>query len=214
MADQPTETFDVTNGRVTGVLVLVMCALVVVFGVMEAPAHVAVPLVLGAVFVAVLAWASMLRPRVWLTSGDLVLRTMLETVRLPLEAIENVAVRRFLAVGVGGKRYACPAVSRSLRRVARSEMRWRPAATLGPFSPGASAAPGDTVQADPGELYYPDFVEQQIQRRAREAREAAGIEDRSDEQLAAAAGVRREPAWPVIAALAVTGVAFVVSLLV
>ena len=214
MADEPTETFDVTNGRVTGILLLVLCALVVVFSVLEAPAHVAVPLVLGAVFLAVLGWASMLRPRVWLTSRDLVLRTMVETVRLPLEAIEGVAVRRYLAVGVGGKRYACPAVSRSLRRVARSEMRWRPAGTFGPFSPGASAAPAATPQDDPGDLYYPDYVEQQILRRAGEAREAAGIEDRSDEQFAAAAGVRREPAWPVIAALAVTGVAFVVSLLV
>ena len=102
--------------RGSGILLLVLCALVVVFSVLEAPAHVAVPLVLGAVFLAVLGWASMLRPRVWLTSRDLVLRTM-----VPRDGLFVKASARGLPVGVLEDGEGALAVFDSLRAEVQSK---------------------------------------------------------------------------------------------
>ncbi|UUZ58034.1 hypothetical protein [Nocardioides sp. B-3] len=135
----------------------------------------------------------MLWPRVSLTADDPVLRTMVERQRLPLAAIEELAVRRVMAVKVGEKRYVSSALGRPLRK-----------------------APGIGVPKDDkptGEVDYVDHVEQQIRDRMEQARAAAGVGLLSDEQLAPAQGVRREPAWLPIGLISVTVLALIVSVL-
>jgi hypothetical protein len=155
--------------------------------------------VAGALLGGVLAWASMLRPALWLTPTDLVMRNMLETVHLPLAAIEEMAVRQVLAVSVGDRRYVSTAVGKSWRKALKSS------------APGGREPAGDQRVTD---LPYVDFVEQRLRQRVDDAREAAGVRRGSDEQLALAAGVRRERAWLPIGLIAVAAVAFVVTLLV
>ena len=41
---------------------------------------------------------------------------MLESVTIPLAAIDTVVVRRYLLVRSGGEKYICPAIGRSLRK--------------------------------------------------------------------------------------------------
>src|SRR3954462_6853653 len=60
-----------------------------------------------ALFCGVVVYASTVRPRVRVHGHDLVLRNMLNTVTIPLAAIEEIAVRQVLAVRAGGKRYVC-----------------------------------------------------------------------------------------------------------
>ena len=95
--------FRPTGGRIMGGLAVVAALVVVAIAVAD-PGVVAGPVVAGAVTIGVLGWASMLWPRVSVTSEDLVLRTMVEYQRLPLAAIEDLAVRQVLAVRVGDKR--------------------------------------------------------------------------------------------------------------
>jgi hypothetical protein len=192
MQQQPVEQFHPTSGRVSAVLVLLLAGVVVVVGVAD-PGSVAAPVMAGAVLAAVLAWATMLRPALWATQEELVMRNMLETVHVPLAAVEQLAVRQVLAVRAGEKRYVSTVVGRPWRKVAR------------------------TPRSDPsggrnGEKPYADYVEERLQHLMEEAREAAGVRSLSDEQLALADGVRREPAWLPITLASAAAAVFVVTL--
>lgn len=196
----PVERFRPTSGRVTGVLALGFVGAVVVSGLVDPRHGLPLPVLAAAPVIGVLIWAAMLRPRVWVTEEDLVLRNMLHTVWIPLAAIEQVAVRQVLAVGAGQKRYVSPAVGRSWRQTVRSNR-----------SAGAPPKPvgGGRVQT----VAYPDFVEERIRALAEAARARRGVAPRSDEQRALAAGVRRRWARAELAAFVVTGLLFLVSLL-
>jgi hypothetical protein len=148
------------------------------------------PVVAAALMGAVLVWAAMLRPRVWATPEDLVMRNMLHTAWIPLAAIERIVVRQVLAVSAGEKRYVSPAIGRSWRQTVK-----------------AGRTPGTKEVAQS----YPDFVEERISRLAEDARTRAGVGMLSDEQLALASGVRRAWAWPEVVALVVSVLFFVVS---
>ena len=189
MTEPVVEQFRPTSGRVMGVVGLLVCAAVVVYGVLtEGFPAVAIWSVL---VVGVLIWASTLRPRVAATSSHLVMRNMLSTISVPLAAIEQVVVSQVLAVRVGEKRYVSPAIGKSWRHAIKSNRR----------------TPGPTAETS-----YPVFVEERISRLASDARDQAGVVLLSDEQLELASGVRREWAWPEIGAMSVAGLGLVVAL--
>jgi hypothetical protein len=218
VATEELHRFRPTNGRAMGVLGIVLCAALAVAFVTSASASTAVPATLACAFCGLLVWAAMLRPSVSATSDELRMRTMFETVEIPLASIDTVLVRRYLLVRSGGRRYICPAISRSLRKTVRSEMKW----TGGGgnlLMPGVTADGGgrsNVVQdaGAQGDLAYPDFVEQQIQHLARNDRASRGIEERSEEEYELGSRTVRHTAWPEIIGLAVLGLALVVSLVV
>lgn len=189
------ERFKPTSGRITGVLTIVVAGLAVLMAVTQLNRAQGVPFALAAVFVAVLAWAAMLRPEVAVSSTTLVLRNMLETVHIPLVAIESLAVRQFLAVRAGDRRYISPAVGKSWRKVARSGGQAR-----------TSMTPEEALTHS-----YADFVEARIRHLCDEARTREGVARGSAEQFARAADVRRQPAWAEICSLGVLGVGFLVA---
>ncbi len=224
------EDFRPTTGPLAGLLALAVLLGVLVAdllgqGVALAPWGYALVVLLG-----VLVWAAVLRPRVWVGQGDLVLRTMLETVRLPLAAVESLAVRQVLVVTAGGRRYVCPALGRSRRALARGPGRGGGAggsarggvgglaAFVGVRTWGdGSPAEGDEVARRSHEralgVDYPRYVEGRLLELSDRARREAGVRPGSDAQAELAAGVRREPAWPEIAALTLSAVTLVVLLL-
>ena len=191
-AEEKVERFEPTGGRVLGVIALVAAVAVVVIGIVDRDHGYPLSVVLGAAGFGILVWAAMLRPRVWVTEEQLVMRNMLHTVRIPLAAIEQVAVRQVLAVSAGEQRFVSPAIGRSLRQTVKANRKTEPSATES----------------------YPVFVEERISRLAEDARAQRGVRRFSDEQAALAAGVHRTWAWPEIAGLAFFGLAFLVSLLV
>jgi hypothetical protein len=189
--------FRPTSGRIMGSLAVIAALVVVAIAVAD-PGAVPAPVVSGAVLIGVLGWASMLWPRVSVTPEDLVLRTMVEHQRLPLAAIEDLAVRQVLAVRVGDKRYVSTAIGKSWRKTMVGDK------------------PDTRKNADKpiAEVAYADYVEQEIRRRMEQARAEAGVGLLSDEQLALAAGVRRQPAWLPIGLIAGAVLALLVSILV
>jgi hypothetical protein len=194
MAEEPVERFRPTSGRLLGAVGLALVIAVLAAGVLDSDGDLPVTMIAGAVLFGALIWSAMLRPGVWVTEGDLVMRNMLDTVRIPLAAIESVVVRQVLVVGAGDSRYVSPAIGHSWRQTFK--------ATHG------GAARRNATES------YPVFVEERISRLAEDARARLGVERYSDEQVALASGVRRQPAWAEISVLAVAGVVFVVSLLV
>lgn len=193
MSEEPVERFAPTSGRILGLVALTIAVAVVVIGIVDREHGFPLPVAAAAVVFGILVWAAMLRPRVWVTEEDLVMRNMLHTVSLPLAAIERVVVRQVLAVSVGEKRFVSPAVGKSWRQTVRSNR---------------------SARRKTPEQSYPDFVEERISHLSEAARARTGVQILSDEQLALASGVRRAWAWPEIVALAVSSLAFVVSLLI
>lgn len=190
MSDEAVERFRPTSGRVLGLVALALAAFVVVIGLVDRTHGFPLPVVLGAVVFAILVWSSMLRPRVWATREHLVMRNMLDTAWVPLAAIEQVVVRQVLAVRAGERRFVSPAIGRSWRQTLKS-----------------NKSTATALES------YPVFVEERISRLADDARAQQGIRRFSDEQVALASAVRREPAWPEIVGLVGSGVAFLASLL-
>jgi hypothetical protein len=211
------QSFRPTNGRLIGVVGLLFCVAVAVVFALNAPPHVAIPGVLASAFAGILVWGAMLRPGVEASGGELRMRTLFESVSIPLAAIDGVVVRRYLLVRAGGKKYICPAISRPLRKTVRTELKWKGSPQL--LAPGLQM--NDTMGAlqtqdvkGEHDIVYPDFVEKQITSLADTDRAQRGIASRSEEEYELGSQVVRRLAWPEILALAVLGVAFVLSLVV
>jgi hypothetical protein len=216
VADEVVQRFRPSNGRVMGVTGILLCAAVAAVFVTTAPTGTAVTATLVLAFAAVLIWAAMLRPTVVATNDELRMRTMFENVRIPLASIDTVLVRRYLLIRAGGRRYICPAISRSLRKTVRAEMKWSGGGgnLLMPGLTGGRGGIAEDTSAAVNDLAYPDFVEQQIQQLARNDRAARGIEERSEEEYELGSLAVRHVAWVEIVALVALGAGFVVSLLV
>jgi hypothetical protein len=196
LGEQQDERFTVWSSRIVGVVGLMALAGFVLLGVtgVGGDFHPAAYAICG--LIGVLVWVAVLRPAVAIEGDRLVLRNPLSTTRIPLAAIEQLAIRRWLAVLVGDRRYTNAGISRTRRQGMRDDQR------------------GDVTGMEISALSYGAIVERRIQKRAEDARTSRGIKLYSDEQGALAADVRREWAWPEIAALGLLTVAVVVTLLV
>ncbi|HEX3932557.1 MAG TPA: hypothetical protein VHW64_17815 [Nocardioides sp.] len=234
-APEQAQRFRATNGKVTGIVGLVACPVVAAAIVISEPAHAAVAGVIACAFAAVVVWLAMLRPSVSATDSELRLRSVFETVTVPMASIETVVVRRYLLVRSGGRRYICPAIGRSLRKTVRAEMKWRgsqqlfgASAIMDRLDDGSSGDAGDGRSTGRGkaplgggaalatgrdqELAYADFVEQRIAHLAAGDRARRGIEERSEEEYELGSHVVRRVAWPELALLAALAIAFVLAL--
>jgi hypothetical protein len=206
------ERFRPTNGRLTGVLGLLMSAFVAVVLVVYETPEVAVPGVLACLFVAVLVWLAMLRPGVAATRTDLHLRNVFESVEIPLASVDTVLVRRYLLIRSGGRKYICPAISRPLRKTVRAETNWSGQSLMAPGVPAERLGEMGTDVKELPELAYADFVEQRIAALAAGDRARRGIEERSEEEYELGSHVVRRTTWPEFGLLAALAVAFVVTL--
>lgn len=187
------ERFRPTSGRFTGVVLILAGTLVAVLSV-ATPSEVVPVAGVGGLLAALLGWAAALRPRVSLVGEHLELRNMLETVTIPLGAVEELAVRQVLAVRAGEKRFTSPAVGRRRKALLK----------------GGASVQTETEKTKPDVVpSYAEFVEERIRQRMDDVRARTGVRLGSDEQLVLAAGVRRAPAWPEIVALGATVVALV-----
>ena len=195
MAESAEERFPPSgSSRLLGVLSLVV---LVAFLGWSLVTSVSLVVILGTVVVAALVWAYNVRPSLRITGETLVLRNPLQTITIPVIAIEYVRVTFYVVVRIGDQRFTCPAISRSRRKMTTP--------TAGMIS-GAEAGPLG------GEV-YPDLVEAKITQRARELRTSRGVELFTPEHETYADQVVRTWAWPEIAVLVISGVALVVVVL-
>ena len=184
-----------TSGEVTGVIGLLIAAAVVVIGLVDREQGFP-PVVIGiALLAAMVIWATMLRPRMWATGEHLVMRNAVSTDAIPLAAIEQIVVRQVVSVRAGERRYVSPAVGKSWRQsLLASRGRAERTTAQGSTRTPSSSRSASTIADD--------------------ARRDAGVAPLSDEQVELAAGVRREWAWPEIAALAAGALVVVVAVVV
>jgi hypothetical protein len=194
--DAVVERFHPTNGRFSGFLGLGAAALILVLAIVPFDAGRPLGIAILAVLGALLVWVALLRPAMWVTARDLVMRGMFRTDSIPLAAIDKVVVTQVFAVSAGGKRFVSPTVGYTARQTMRAKVRTR----------GATAKTESEVDT------HQIFVEARVSHLAQDTRDRLGIKKGSPEQEALAAGVRRTYAWPEIAGVAVCVLAFVVWL--
>ena len=193
--DAVVERFAPTSGRLSGIAGLITAGVVLILAVLGWDAGTPLGVAIVALLGGLLVWAAMLRPALWTTSDDLVMRGMFGSHLVPLAAIDTVIVTQVLAVKVGDKRFVSPVIGYTVRQTMKSKVR-------DARSPSSSApAPTQEHQA---------FVEARIAYVAQDARDRLGIRKGSPEQQALAAGVRHTWAWPELVAAAVLVLAFVV----
>ncbi|GHJ61346.1 hypothetical protein NOK12_38640 [Nocardioides sp. OK12] len=202
--DEYVEVFKPTSGRFLGVVGLLVCAGVVVIGLVDPGSGFGVTTMAVAVLVGVLVHGSMLKPVVRATDDELEMVNLFETVRLPLAGVETVAVRQVLAVLVGDKRYVSPAVGRTFRQALRKPRSTRELAM--------TPVPGEGLVAEEG-MNYADFVEDRLRELAAQARSRHRVKLGSSEQAALAAQVVRRPALVQIGLTVLAGAVVVLSLL-
>lgn len=194
--DAVVERFQPTSGRISGFVGLGTAAVIFVIAVLDkdtgTPLGVAILALLGALLV----WAALLRPAMWVTSTDLVMRGMFRTDMIPLAAINKVSVSQVFAVFVGERRFVSPVIGYTARQTMKSRV-----------TRGVTESTTSPIQS------HQTFVEARIDHLAQSSRDLLGIRNRSPEQEALAADVRRSYAWPEIAGVAVLVLAFVVWLL-
>lgn len=211
MSEQRIEKFEPTSGQFTGWLGAVVGLATAAFAGIVGHR----PTALGALLFTALVWAATLKPRLRIEGDQLVLRNMLETVRIPLAGIEQLASRQVFAVRTADRRYVSTAVGRSWRKALagnRNESS-RISDRIVPTSGSSSAPLPGPVGAGFGEgMDYADYVEERVREAVAADRLRLGIAAMSEESAALAAHVRREPAWLEIVLIGVLLAAYVASL--
>jgi len=174
------EGFQPTSGRVAGAIGLVTAAIVLGLAVWPHSTGTPLGVAIVACFGALVTWVVLLRPALWVTTTDLVLRNMFTTTYVPLVAIDRVLTTQVLSVTAGERRFVSPVIGYTLRQ-----------SVAGRRADEKAPSAADTYQV---------FVEERIMHYVKTARE----------QEVPASEVRRVLAWPEIAGMAVLIVAFVV----
>ncbi|HEU4337132.1 MAG TPA: hypothetical protein VFR45_07470 [Nocardioides sp.] len=211
------ERFKPTSGRFSGWAAVLLSAVVVV--AMVAYLDEGFPVWVGglALLLGVLAWASMLRPALWVTEEHLVMRNLADTVHIRLAAVEEMVVRQVLAVRVGDQRFVSTVLGRTWRKSLKSRMARSPGTSPDSESGTSTDSESDTAPDTPpgGGLWegmaYVDWAEHRLGELIDAARDRAGVAPGSEEQRALPDAVRREPALLPLAVIGVAALLLVVS---
>jgi hypothetical protein len=199
------ERFRPTTGAAVGWSGLGMLVLVAAYCLVEVHTVVGLRVVLGCLLGAVVLWVTQFRPRVTAYDEGLLMHGSIMDTLVPYPAVDDVRLGQVLVVRSGGRRFTCVGIGQSLG----ADMRRRFRATghgntldLHRNYVFAGQQPG-VDQDEPGMSYH-EFVMVKIN-------ELLVANPRAAED--ARPPVRRAYALPEVAALLVTGAAFVISLL-
>jgi hypothetical protein len=110
--------FPPNNGVLTGVIAIVLGIAGLVLAWMSTRTIVGARLGIGSALLIVVAYAFLLRPRIKVSDGVLLLVNPLEDVSMPLSIVDKVLVRSTTKVYVDEKKYSGVAVGRKVRHMA------------------------------------------------------------------------------------------------
>jgi hypothetical protein len=201
--EPPIERFKPTNGLVAGWSGLALAALVIVYVAIADHSLLGLRVGLGAAFGGVLVWVTQLRPRVTAYPDALLMQGSIADLTIPYVLVDEVTMGQTLNVWARGRRYVCVGIGRSVGYDVRQKFRGQRSGGLLGENRAAGFGVEDTPSLGPS---YQSFVLSRIHDLVAAARK--------DGPPSPEAQVRKANAVPELVALAVTGTAFVVSLLV
>ena len=203
---RPVERFKPTNGLFAGYAGLAAAAVAIGYVALYVHTVTGLRLALGAGFFAVVIWVTQLRPRATAYPRHVVLRNSVRDAHVPYVAVDEVSMSQTLNVWSGGRRYVCIGIGQSLREEIKARRRKEQASGGGRLTQFALMA--ERASTDERAMSYQTFVLTRLE----ELVDQAKREHRRDPD-ATHEPPRHVLAWPEVTALAVTGLAFVVSLL-
>lgn len=205
---QPVERFKPTSGQALGWFGLVFVTIALVYVLFAVHTVTGLRIGLGAVFFGAVIWVTQMRPRATAYPRHVVLKNAVRDHHVPLAVVDEVAIGQTLSLWVGDQRYSCIGIGNSIRNDMK-ERRRRAAdeADVGRSRFSELRAKAERANLDERAMSYQTFVVTRLE----ELVESAKKELR--ETGRAPGDPRRLTAWPVVAVLAVSGVAFLGSLL-
>jgi hypothetical protein len=201
----PVERFKPTSGRFVGYAGLVFVAVVVGYVAFRVHTVTGLQVALGVLLFGVLTWLTQLRPRAIAYSDRLLLKNSVRDVEIPLVLIDDVSVRQVLYVWAGEQRFVCVGIGRSMKDMVRRRRSAAAPSLLGTSRVREFVDMAEKAAPEQTAMSYQSFVEVRIAELVAQAKKETATAE-------PAGGPRRLHAWPEIAALAVTGTAFAVSL--
>ena len=204
---QPVERFKPTSGQALGWCGLAIAAFALVYVVWTVHTTTGLRIGLAAIFFGTVIWTTQLRPRATAYPRHVVLKNAVRDNHVPLAAVDEVSIGQTLSLWVGEQRYACIGIGNSIRSdLKERRRRATDEADIGRSRFSELRAKADRANLDERAMSYQTFVvtrlEELVETAKRELREL-GHEPGEP---------RRTTAWPEVALLSVSGVAFVMSL--
>jgi len=206
MRARPVERFKATSGFFAGYTGLVFAAFAIGYVLINVHTVTGLRVALGMTLFGLVTWVTQLRSRAAAYPDHLLLKNSVRDVVIPLTLIDKVTARQTLNVWVGERRYVCIGIGTPIRSIFKNR-KSSAASPLGmgrmrEFSEMAErAAPDQTAMA------YEAFVVTRIDELVETAKKKpAGVAGTATDHYVYA--------WPEIAALLITGVAFLVSMVV
>lgn len=199
---RPVERFKPTSGLMLGYagLAAALAALVYVVWTVHTPTGLRIGL--GAVFLGLVVWVTQVRPRASAYPGHVVLKNVVRDAHVPLVAIDEVALGQTLNLWVGDQRFVCIGIGNSFREEIRT--RKRREQTLGTSRLTELTLRAERANNDERAVSYQNFVVTRLEELIDQAKRA--------KEPVPAPALGHRVAWPEVTALAVSGLAFVVSL--
>jgi hypothetical protein len=200
----PVERFKPTGGHLLGYAGLAAAAVAVGYVLWTVHTVTGLRVALGALFFGVVVWVTQVRPRATAYPRHVLLKNSVRDARVPLAKVDEIGLGQTLNIWVGDQRYVCIGIGQSFREELRS--RRHRESSLGTSRLSELTLMAERASTDERAMSYQTFVVTRLEELVEKAKRHP---DPADEEPA-----RHVVAWPEVVALVVTGVAFVVSLLV
>lgn len=201
---RPVERFKPTGGQFLGYAGLAAAALAVGYVLLNVHTMTGLRIVLGALFFGVVTWVTQVRPRATAYPRHVVLKNSVRDAHVPLALVDEVAMGQTLNLWVGDERYVCIGIGQTIREDLRARRR-KQDVTGGGSRLTQLSLMAERASTDERAMSYQTFVVTRLEELVEKAKREPG---------AAPGAARHVVAWPEVAALVVTGLAFVVSLVV
>ena len=203
---QPVERFKPTSGHLFGYFGIALCVFALGYVVLFVHDMTGLRVGLGAVFFGVLVWTTQVRPRATVYPQDVVLKNSVRDAHVPLARVDEVAIGQMMSLWVGETRYVCIGIGNTLREDFKARRRRMvEQAELGTSRYSELKRKADLANLDERAMTYQTFVVTRLEELVEEAkREQARLQTEPPEP-------HYELAWPELVALAVSGLAFLVS---
>jgi hypothetical protein len=197
---QPVERFKPTGGQFVGYVGLAAAAVAVGYVALNVHTVTGLQVALGAVFLGVVVWVTQLRPRATAYPRHVVLKNSVRDAHVPLALVDEVSIGQTLNLWVGDRRYMCIGIGQSFREDLRA--RRRKENVSGGSRLTQLTLMAERASTDERAMSYQTFVVTRLEELVEQAKKEPGDHPHAPRYVVA---------WPEVAVLVVTGLAFLVS---
>jgi hypothetical protein len=198
----PVERFKPTGGVFVGYAGLAAAALALGYVVLFVHTVTGLQVALGAVFIGVVVWVTQVRPRATAYPRHVVLKNSVRDAHVPLAAVDEVAMGQMLNLWVGDERYVCIGIGQSLREDLKTRRR-KQDVTGGGSRLTQLTLKAERASTDERAMSYQTFIVTRLEELVEQAKREPAPEPYPP--------ARYVVAWPEVAVLAATGLAFLLT---